>query len=126
MPFDGSELNKYIDKKVGEIDSAIEEKTSYLKIIQDKLDYYDTLLRRRNVLSAIIQYLDDNAGNLNNKMDSMVRSIIRSLIFDIDSENVVAKKQYNTQRKNAVESEIQFLKKRKQEILDIKNLYASP
>ena len=122
MPFDASELKKYIDKKVGEIDSAIKEKTPYLKIIQDKLDYYDTLLRRRNVLSATTQHLKENGG-LNDEMNSMIHSIIRSLIFDIDSENVAAKKEFNLKRKTVVESEVEFLKKRKQEVLDLKNLY---
>lgn len=122
MPFDASELKKYIDKKVGEIDSAIKEKTPYLKIIQDKLDYYDTLLRRRNVLSATTQHLKENGG-FNDEMNSMIHSIIRSLIFDIDSENVAAKKEFNLKRKTVVESEVEFLKKRKQEVLDLKNLY---
>lgn len=122
MPFDSSGLKKYIDKKVAEIDSAIEEKTPYLKIIQDKLDYYDLLLRRRNVLSATNQYLKEN-GSFNDEMKSMIHSIIRSLIFDIDSENVAAKKEFNLKRKTVVESEVEFLKKCKQEVLDLKNLY---
>lgn len=122
MPFDSSGLKKYIDKKVAEIDSAIEEKTPYLKIIQDKLDYYDLLLRRRNALSATTQYLKENNG-FNDGMKSMIHSIIRSLIFDIDSENVAAKKEFNLKRKTMVESEVEFLKKRKQEVLDLKNLY---
>ena len=122
MPFDSSGLKKYIDKKVAEIDSAIEEKTPYLKIIQDKLDYYDLLLRRRNVLSATNQYLKEN-GDFNDEMKSMIHSIIRSLIFDIDSENVAAKKEFNLKRKTVVESEVEFLKKCKQEVLDLKNLY---
>lgn len=119
MPFDSSELSKYIDKKAKAIDSAIEEKTIYLKTIQDKLDYYDILLRRRNALSAITKQLGD--GGLTDEVKTIVRSIIQSLVFDIDSENVEAKKIFNTKRKNIVESEIQFLKKRKQEILDLKN-----
>lgn len=122
MPFDTSGLKKYIDKKVGEIDSAIKEKTPYLKIIQDKLDYYDTLLRRRNVLSATTQHLKESGG-FNDEMNSMLHSIIRSLIFDIDSENVAAKKEFNLKRKTVVESEVEFLKKRKQEVLDLKNIY---
>lgn len=120
MPFNSSGLKKYIDKKVAEIDSAIEEKTPYLKIIQDKLDYYDLLLRRRNALSATIQHLKENGG-FNDKMNSMIHSIIRSLIFDIDSENVEAKKVFNTKRKTVVENEIEALKRRKQEIIDLKN-----
>lgn len=123
MPFDASGLKKYIDKKVKEIDSAIEKKTVYLKTVQDKIDQYDILLRHRNALNAIIQQLKDKSGSLNEELQSILHSIIRSLIFDIDSENVAAKKEYNTQRKVAIENEIQFLKKRKQEILDIKNLY---
>lgn len=122
MPFNSSGLKKYIDKKVQEIDSAIEEKTPYLKIIQDKLDYYDLLLRRRNALSVTTQYLKENSG-FNDEMNSMLHSIIRSLIFDIDSENVAAKKEFNLKRKTMAESEVEFLKKRKQEVLDLKNLY---
>lgn len=119
MPFDSNELNKYIDKKAKVIDSAIEEKTLYLKTVQDKLDYYDILLRRRNALSAINKQLGDN--DLTDEVKIMIRSIIRSLVFDIDSENVEAKKVFNTKRKTMVENEIEALKKRKQEILDLKN-----
>lgn len=53
----------------------------------------------------------------------MIHSIIRSLIFDIDSKNVAAKKEFNLKRKAVVESEVEFLKKRKQEVLDLKNIY---
>lgn len=51
----------------------------------------------------------------------MIRSIIRSLVFDIDSENVEAKKVFNTKRKTVVENEIEALKRRKQEIIDLKS-----
>lgn len=119
MPFNSSDLNKYIDKKAKAIDSTIEEKTTYLKTIQNKLDYYDILLRRQNALSAITKQLGD--GDLTDEVKIMIRSIIRSLVFDIDSENVEVKKVFNTKRKTVVENEIEALKRRKQEIIDLKN-----
>lgn len=126
MSFNPETLVKYTDRKVDGIDSAITKKESYLKTIQDKLDQHDTLLRRRNALSAIFKQLKEETGILNKEVRSVIYPIIRSLIFDIDSENVEAKKEYDTKRKNIVESEIQFLKKRKQEVIDIKNIYAGP
>ena len=125
MPFDASGLVSYIDKKAKAIDDTISEKNTYLKSIQDELDQYDLLLRRRNALSAAVQQIKDKGG-LNDDAKSRVHSVIRSLIFDIDSENVVAKKEYALQRKDKVNEKIEFLKKRKKEILDIKALYVSP
>ena len=121
MPFDASGLVSYIDKKAKAIDDTISEKNTYLKSIQDELDQYDLLLRRRNALSAAVQQIKDK-DSLNDDAKSRVHSVIRSLIFDIDSENVVAKKEYALQRKDKVNEKIEFLKKRKKEILDIKAL----
>ena len=126
MPFNVSGLVSYIDKKAKAIDDTISEKNAYLKSIQDELDQYDLLLRRQNALSAAAQQIKDRKDDLNDDIESRVHSVIRSLIFDIDSENVVAKKEYALQRKDKVNEKIEFLKKRKKEILDIKALYVSP
>lgn len=126
MPFNVDGLVSYIDKKVKAIDDTISEKNTYLKSIQDELDRYDLLLRRQNALSAAAQQIKDRKDDLNDDAKSRVHSVIRSLIFDIDSENVAAKKKYALQRKDNVNEKIAFLKKRKKEILDIKALYVSP
>lgn len=126
MPFNVSGLVSYIDKKAKAIDDTISEKNAYLKSIQDELDQYDLLLRRQNALSAAAQRIKDRKDNLNDDIKSRVHSVIRSLIFDIDSENVTAKKNYALQRKDKIDEKIAFLKKRKKEILDIKALYVSP
>lgn len=124
MPFYWVTIVQYVNIKTAEIDSAIEKKTAHLKTIQDKLDRYEVLLRRRNALNAISKQINENYNAPTSELRAMINSTIRSLIFEIDSENVAAEKEFNLKRKAVVENEVEFLKKRKQELIDIMNVFS--